>query len=130
MSEFEDRLNSILSSPEDMKRIIGLAKSLSGAQNAQENREQNGEKHASQQEEEQSNAWDFGDIDPKLMGVLSRLMREYSAGQPEKFELLAAIRPYLRKERRDNMDRAVKIARLAHVAKLALSEFPGGEFHI
>ena len=31
MGEFEDKLNSILSSPKDMEKILGLARELSGS---------------------------------------------------------------------------------------------------
>ena len=119
MSEFEDKLNSILSSPEDMQKILGLARSLSGG-------DSNDDPPKNRKQEDDSSSF-FGDFDPKIMGLVMKLMGEYSSDKNDKSALLSALKPYLRKERRESIDKAAKIAKLAKVAKLAFSEFSGGD---
>ena len=44
MGEFEEKLNSILSSPKDMEKILGLARELSGSMGeSQEHNEPSGD---------------------------------------------------------------------------------------
>ena len=120
MGEFEDALNSILSSPKDMEKIMGLARELSGS--------------AGPQSWEEPPAQDpgipgLGDISPKLLGVLGRIMGELKSGDDGKAALLASMRPYIRPERREALDKALKIARIARIARLAMSEL-GGDLDI
>lgn len=124
MGEFEDRLNSILSSPEDMEKILGLARELSGSVGKANERQK--EKPSSSS----SGSTNSAGIDPKLIALFSRIMGEYSSANNDKTALISSIKPYVKEERRNVLDKAVKIARLTHVAKLALSEFSGGDFDI
>ena len=57
-------------------------------------------------------------------------MSAYSSASDEKADVLRALRPYLRTERQEAIDRAVELARLAKIARLALSEFSGGDGHV
>ena len=114
MSDFEDKLNSILSSPKDMEKIMALARSISGE----------GEEAEAAPREEESGP------DPRMMAMLTKLMSSYSAAEDEqKLALLRAMKPYLRQERRESLQRAVEIARMAKMAKIALSELSGGDGH-
>ena len=61
-----------------------------------------------------------------MMKMFSRIMSEYSSSENDKTALLNALKPYLKKDRHEKIDKAVNIAKLAHVAKLAFSEFGGG----
>ncbi len=115
MGEFEDKLNSILSSPKDMEKILGLARELSGSLEGEDKKHQ--EKKSIPDE-----------LDPRLLKMIAKLMGEYSGTSNEKTALLAAIRPYVKTERQAALDRALKIAKLTHLAKLALKEF-GGDFN-
>jgi len=114
MGEFEDKLNSILSSPEDMKKILGLAREIGG--------------EGAPKDEGGAKAPDLsslGDIDPKLFRIISRVMGEYASAKDDKTALAASLKPYLREERRSDLDRAVKAARIARAAKAALTELSG-----
>ena len=124
MGEFEDRLNSILSSPEDMEKILGLARELSGSAGGSGNRSK-----TPSTDTVKSDGGTAG-IDPKLISLFTRLMGEYSSANDDKAALISSIKPYVKEERRSVLDKAVKIARLTHVAKLALTEFSGGGFDI
>ena len=117
MSELEDRINSILSSPEEMEKIMGIARSLSGSLGAQEGTEAAVSAPSGALE----------GIDPKLMGVIGRLMGQFGSAQDDKTALLNAMKPFLKPERAEAVDRAAKIAKLAHIARLALHDGSGGE---
>jgi hypothetical protein len=62
-----------------------------------------------------------------MLKLLGRLTGEYSSGGGDKADLLRALRPYLKDERRDKLDRAAELARMARRAKSACSEFGGGD---
>lgn len=116
MSEFDDKLNSILSSPKDMEKIMELAKQLSGGGPEEEQKPKGG-------------PGGLGDFDPKLIGLVQRVMGEYTSAQNDKKKLMESLKPYVKEERRGDIDRAVKIAKLYHAAKIAFSEF-GGDLHL
>ena len=118
MSELEDKLCGILNSPEQMARIMQLAQSLSGEAGGERRSEQppRGEKERAEDP--------FAGLDPKMIALLSRLSAELS-GPSGKEPLIAAIKPYLSRERGEKIDRAAKIARLAKIAQAALREMGG-----
>ena len=49
-----------------------------------------------------------------------RLWQEYQGGDQRTTQLLTALRPFLRKERQARLDRAVQLAKLSHVIRIAL----------
>ena len=110
MSELEDRINSVLSDPDQMEKIMGMAKSLMGGSE---------EKSAPQ------NPFAELGIDPSSLGRISRLMSGAQGG--EKQALLEAMKPYLSEKRRTKMDKAMKIARLARIARFAMGEMGDGD---
>jgi len=112
VSEFEDRINSILSDPEQMNKITNLAKSFMGGESS---RQSEGTDIVSQ----------LG-IDGATIGRISRLINAGNSGNNEKQALLEAMKPYLSEKRRVKMDKALKLARLAKIAQLAMGEM-GGE---
>ena len=117
MSELEDKLSGILNSPEQMARIMQLAQSISG-----EDAQQKGEKEPPRAEKEAPSP--FEGLDPKMIALLSRLTAELSASSGKE-RLIAAIKPYLSRERGEKIDKAAKIARLAKIAQSALAEMGG-----
>ncbi|MBR3474176.1 MAG: hypothetical protein IKH34_03810 [Oscillospiraceae bacterium] len=110
MSELEDRLNSILSDPEQMARIQGLAQSLMGEGGAAP----------------ASPSGAAGEADSALLGKLGALLGQ-QGGDAEKRALLEAMKPYLSEKRRSKLDRAMRLARLARAARLAMGELGNGE---
>lgn len=127
MSELEDKLNKILSSPADMEKIAGIAKSLSGSLGAQTAAAVGGGEAATASPDLSSVVSSLGDIDPKMFRLLTRLISEYSSGKNDKTALLTAIKPYLKEDRRAKIDKAADIAKLAKLAKVAFHEFTGGD---
>jgi hypothetical protein len=130
MSEFEDKLNKILSSPEDLEKIAGLARTLSSGGAAADGAPGGGDSEAAPSggaAELGGLAGALSGLDPKMLGLVGRLMREYSSGGNDKSELIHALRPYLREDRREKIDKAAEIAKLARLAKVAFGEFSGGD---
>ena len=99
MDGLEDKLSAILSDPEAMGKISDMAKSLFGG------REEDGHARAEADDE-------------NLLQRAKQLLRGNSLRSDET-ALLAALRPFLSEERRARLDRAIKIARLASLARLA-----------
>ena len=124
MGELEEKLNNILSSPADMEKIMSIARSFSAANSADE--------QAPEIEDEKGGglsalASSLGDFDPKILGIVSRIFGEYSSNKKGKSDLLSAIQPYLKPERREQVDKATEMAKMAKLAKIAFSEFRGGD---
>ena len=130
MGEFEEKLNSILSSPEDMEKIMNLARSLSSSAGNQDGRKDQDREEKEKAAENVPAALKAGEIDPKMLKLISRITREYSsAGDDSKAALLGSIKPYLKAGRQDTIDRALKVLKISKLAKIAMDEF-GGDFHL
>ena len=131
MSDFEEKLNAILSNPESMGQIMNLAQSLNLGGGGEPSGE--GGPAAPQPEASPESASSgipdglsglgslLGQIDPKLIGRLLPLAGELAGGgNDERMQLLYALRPFLKPERRNKVERAAKTARLIHVGKKLL----------
>ncbi|NLT14839.1 MAG: hypothetical protein GXY05_10910 [Clostridiales bacterium] len=125
MSEFEDKLNKILSSPADMEKIMSIAKSFSGSLGSQSSAE--GNTAGASAPDLSAISSSLKDIDPKIFRLVTRLIGEYTSGKNDKTALLNAIKPYLKEDRRVKVDKAAEIAKIAMLAKVALAEFTGGD---
>lgn len=139
MAEWEEKLNTLLSDPDAMAQVMQMAKSLSQQLGTQDGAqpEANGAAPppngtASAQSPPPGGASApgaaipdlsalLGSIDPatirKLMPVLAQMNRPESG---ETAALLHALRPFLKQERQDKVDRAAQLARLIHLAKTFL----------
>ena len=141
MAEFDDKLNSILSNPDAMSQIMQLAQSLGGGgQSDAAPPDQSGQQGPAWTPPAQQSApppqggggdllsslMGGGGLDPKLLGRLLPLIQELG-GQRESNarNLLYALRPYLRSDRQDKVERALQLARLFHLGKKFLSGWEG-----
>ena len=134
MAEFDDKLNSILSNPDAMAQIMQLAQSLSGGS------EGGGTADASpppqpggpsagpgpQQTPPPSGGDPLsalaGGLDPQLLVRFLPLLRELGGQQDSNArQLLYALRPYLKPERQEKVERALQLARLFRIGKKFLS---------
>lgn len=121
MSELEEKLNSLLSDPDGMAQVLDLAKKLSG---------ESGDAPPPPPAETGDNGLSallgslLGPGAPdaqtiaRLLPVLGQLDRPESG---EAAALLYALRPFLREERRNKVERAVRLARLLHLGKAFLA---------
>lgn len=65
----------------------------------------------------------LGDLDPALVQKGLRLFSEYSATDDRKIALLTALKPFLKEERLSKVDKAVQIAKLSRVIRVAFQLF-------
>jgi len=95
----------------DWSAVLGLLSSLSGGASA----------------DPSSNPLSaLGDLDPKLVSAAVRLFSEYSAADDRKIALLTALKPFLKEERYARVDKAVQIAKLSRVIRVAFQLFKKG----
>lgn len=119
MGDFENKLNDLLKSPESLEQIMNLARSLSGAE------AENTEKEVKQESpKSQSNADPATGFDPKLMGMLGSALKEFGVPS-DNAALISAIKPYLKQDRRDKVEKAIQIAKLAKIAKNVIPDIGG-----
>ncbi len=102
MSDWEEQLSSILGDPEQMGRIADLARSLMGG-------------------EEEPPAAPPSSPDTGALGSLMQSVMG-GGGKDRAQTLLEAMKPWLSEKRRAKIDRAVKIARMAKLAEMAMGE--------
>ena len=123
MSEFEDKLQSILGNPDAMSQIMSLAQSIGGPSSD--------ESAPPDPEEEPASPFSMlGDLDPRLLQVGMRLLSEYNAGDDRKTALLTALRPFVKEERYSKVDQAIQIAKLSRVIRVAIDAFRKGDGHL
>ena len=144
MSEFDEKLNSILGNPDAIAQIMQLAQSLSGGEQSQPSappppppQQPFPQQQFSQQPFQQppsSAPQSGGDIfsslsggmDPKLMMKLLPLIQELGSQQDSNArQLLYALRPYLKEDRQAKVERALQLARLFHIGKKFLAGWEG-----
>lgn len=106
MDDFGDKLNSILNDPAALSRIGELAKSVMGG--------------------DQETKGEEPELDPGLISRVMSLMKRKGVKSEER-TLLEAMKPFLSERRREKMDKAIKLARLASLAGIAASELGLGE---
>ena len=123
MAEFDEQLNNILSNPNAMSQIMQLAQSLSGGQERPTAPPPPQAKQSSPPDLLSSLT---GGIDPKLMARLLPLIQELGSQQDSNARaLLYALRPYLKEERQEKVERALQLARLFHLGKKFLVGWEG-----
>ena len=116
MAEFDEKLNSILSNPDAMSQIMQLAQSLSGE----------AETPPPKQAGPDLSSLFSGGIDPSLLSKLLPLIQDLGGGKDSNArQLLYALRPYLKQERQEKIERALQLARLFRIGTKFLSEREG-----
>lgn len=116
MTDFDEKLNSLLSDPEAMGQIMQLARSLGGgsfdASPPSPAPQPSPPKHPSPPA-----VGLFGSIDPGTITRLLPLVQELGEQNTNTRALLLALRPYLKADRQDKVDQALQLARLICVGK-------------
>lgn len=129
MSDFEDKLQSILSNPEAMGQIMSLAQSITGGSQEAEDTPESEEFSSSTSNGQLSGDLFsmLGNLDPRLLQIGMRLISEYNSNDDPKRALLAALQPFVQEKRYAKVDKAIQIAKLAHVIRIALDAFRKGD---
>lgn len=137
MENLEQKIGQILSDPEAMSNILSLAKSL--GLTPPENAGETTQPQDPPQPPPAQPAAGFGGIEsllgslggglpggadllgalPTVMGLLS----EAEKVDTKQAALWNALKPFLRPDRREKVDKAMRIARLSHVANYALKNW-------
>lgn len=136
MSDFEDKLNAILSNPEAMGQVMQLAQSLNLGGAPVGDGDSGDSAPPPPPPPSGGGGMDFGglgdllgNLDPKMLQRLLPLVGELTGeGDDRRRQLLYALRPFLKPERRDKIDRALKTAKLLHVGKKLLTTM--GDDHV
>ena len=143
MAEFDDKLNSILSNPDAMAQIMQLAQSLSGGTGG--NNAANAPPPPPSPPGGSYPRWGpppptpagaapgpdllsslAGGLDPGLLMKLLPLVQELGGQQDSNArQLLDALRPYLKPERQEKVERALQLARLFHLGRKFLAGWEG-----
>lgn len=110
---FEDKLNQILSDPDSMAKIMSLAQSLGGEQNAPPPPPAPPRPQPPPPPD-----------DAFVKGIL-RLMQQAQHTDKRQEALLCALKPYLAPERQTKIDEALRIAKLSQLAGLAFKNYGG-----
>ena len=126
MAEFEEKLNSILGDQNAMSQIMALAQSLSGAGSPPAAETPHPEPDAAPPADM---SLGLNQLDPRLLQLGGRILKEYQRGEDKNTALLLALKPFLRQERYAKVDQAIQLARLARVVRVALESMgqTGGE---
>ncbi len=120
MAELENVIQSFMSSPENMSKIMEVVKMFGGG----------GEETADKKEVAPPDpmlrlpeAGTPSGIDPEMLAKIMELLKDYNSGDDRRIHLLNALRPYLNSEDGAHVDRAIHIVKLSHVAKSAFGNF-------
>ena len=126
MSEFEDKLNSLLSAPAGMAQVVQLAQQLSGSLGGGESTVPPSSPPPTPQADAPGPGGLPGGLDPKLIARFLPLLQAYSRDQSNTMQLLTALRPYLKEEKQGKIQRAARLARLICVGKQFFKDWEGG----
>lgn len=147
MAEFDDKLNALLANPQAMEQIMQMAQSLMGPQqdaSAQQGQASQPAAPAAQGGEallpqapapplpapEPAGATGvlpgLGGLDAGALAALMPLLRELGGSRnTQARQVLFALRPYLKPERQDKVERALQLARLFRVGRRFLLKGDG-----
>ena len=128
MSEFEEKLNALLADPDRMAQIMQMAQSLSGAAvpSPPVPPKTHMETSSAPPDEMDILSSLTGGVDPQLLTRLFPLIRELGSDSGSNAKaLLYALRPYLKQERQDRVDRALQLAKLLHIGRKVLTNWEG-----
>ena len=130
MGDFEDKLNTLLSNPDSMAKIMQMAQSLSGSMGAaqeetvQQSAPSDAVVHAAQPtpsggvDAAQMLSSLPGGLDAKMLSRLMPLLSEFgSSHSSDTAQLLRALRPFLKPERQEKVERAITLAKIIHLGK-------------
>lgn len=135
MNDLEAKLEQVLGNPQAMEQIMSLARSLGGASAPPSQREAPSPPSASPPapggapDGSLENA--LGGLDPRILSGAAKLMTQYQGNDDERVALLNALRPFLKEQRYAKLDKAIQIAKLSRLIRMALEMFRAkGDDHV
>lgn len=114
MADFSEMLNGILSNPQAMQQMMALAQSL-GLQ-GQGGQPQQAAPPAAPPQQHPQVQQQFQQPDPAqlLQGFLQ--LSKQMGGDDRQLALFQALKPFVRPERAEKLDRAIQVARISRLA--------------
>lgn len=127
MAELEEKLNAILGNQEAMGQIMALARSLSGgggqppgAAGPEAGGAGEGPDGGPGGPPADDLSQLLGQLDPELIRKGLAIVRQVREGEDRSADLLRALRPFVREDRRGRLDRAVELTRTARLIRAVL----------
>lgn len=113
-------LESVLSDPAQMNKIVNMAQSLFG----DTKQDLDSRINANSETDNESS----GKAD-RISNPFLTLGKVFGSNHPKSrsTQLLLAMRPYMRPEKQEKLDKAIKIAEIVHIAGFVMKEY-GGDF--
>lgn len=122
MAELEEKLKSLLDSPESMSKIMQAAQSLMGEAPPSEDASSQSQKEVLPAVEEEPQDL-LEKLDPHVVTTAMQIMNEYRKTDDRRIQLLQAMRSYFRNEDQLHISKAIQIVKLSKVAKQAFKSF-------
>lgn len=122
MSDLEEKIKSILDSPEGINQIVSAAQTLFGKEAEEESAQPESIADESVSNEipvikEENNLFD--QLDPKVISTAMQIMGEYRRTDDRRIQLLHALRSYFKEDDQIHITKAIQIVKLSKVAKQA-----------
>lgn len=132
MGDFEEKLEHILNNPQAMSQIMSLAQSLGGSSSAQSPSPPAGQGSAAPEQPvppppTPKPGDGLGQLDPKLLSGIASLLGQYNSNDDQRVALLNALKPFVKEQRYAKIDKAVQIAKLSRMIRMALDMFRAKE---
>lgn len=129
MAELDEKLSALLSDPGSMAQVMQLAQQLAsnfgGAAEEKKAESYAEEKTKSVERETPDISKLLGTLDPGMMMKYLPLLQEMGKTNNQTMNLLYALRPFLKEDKRDKIERAARLARLIHIGKKFFTEAGG-----
>lgn len=120
MSELEDKLESILGNPQAMEQIMSLAQSLGGGNSASQTPPPPASPQPAPAKPSGGLLDGLSQLDPRILSGAAQLMSQYNSSDDRRVALLNALRPFVKEQRYAKLDKAIQIAKLSRLARMAL----------
>lgn len=114
-------LQSVLSDPEQMAKLTSAAQSLLGGEGAA------APAVPPKPPEEHPSASQPEGLEKNLLSALARSLAAPRENKSRSAALLQAMRPYMRAEKQEKLDRAMQVTRMVHIAGTVMRELGGGK---
>ena len=115
MGEFEDKLSGLLNNPQEMEKIMQLARTFMGSETKETAPENPAPSPAAAGSAVEGL---LGGLDPGLLQKLALGLK----GGVSTAALLQAVTPHLKDTRKDQLKRAVTIAQMVRVARTVFTD--------
>ncbi len=134
MSDFEGKLEQILNDPQAMEQIMSLARSLGGGGPARPSPSPERDASPAPPQADTAEAArpaglldGLGQLDPRLLTGAAQLLGQYRSNDDQRAALLNALRPFVKEKRYARLDKAIQIAKLSRLIRMALELFRARE---